>query len=76
MAERTNNNNEGYHRRFASKFGNVPYPNVWKFIGTSQNEEFLVVDLKLARMNEEVYKRNSRRKCDIERDLTILMVAI
>ncbi len=23
-------------------------------------------------MNEEGYKRNSRRKCDIERDLTIL----
>ena len=72
LDERTNNNNEGYHRRFASKIGNVPHPNVWKFIETVQNEEFLVVDLKLARMNEEGYKRNSRRKCDIERDLTIL----
>ena len=69
--ERTNNNNEAYNLRINKRTGPASHPNIYKFIELMQEEEFLLVQVKFARLSQRILKSKGRNKSDMARDLQI-----
>ena len=69
---RVNNNNEGYNHRFSRRSGCVPHPNIWSFVEVTQREEFLLAQMRYARILSGAIKSNGRRKEDLIRDNVLL----
>ena len=69
---RVNNNNEGYNHRFSRRSGCVPHPNIWAFVEVTQREEFVLVQVRYARILSGAIKSNGRRKEDLIRDNVLL----
>ncbi len=60
---RVNNNNKGYNSRFNKKTGNVPYPNIWHFIGIIQKEEFLLVKMRYLSLSRKLWFQEVDARC-------------
>ena len=70
--ERVNNNNESYNHRFNTKSGSCKHPNIWKFGELLKKEEYLLVQIRFARLKCGIIKSRGRNKSDVERDNVIL----
>jgi len=69
---RVNNNNEGYNHRFTRRSGCIPHPNIWSFCEILQREEYLLVQVRYARLVCGESKSRGRLKRDLERDNVLL----
>jgi hypothetical protein len=48
------------------------YPNIWSFVEVTQREEFLLAQMRYARILSGAIKSNGRRKEDLIRDNVLL----
>ena len=71
LDEKSNNNNEGYNHRFNVRVGTASHPNIWKFLESTQKEEFLLVQVRCEGLKAGTLKSLGPKKRDLQRSLQI-----